>query len=197
MDALRIGIGDLAWSTQLLADAFDGKAPAAQLFRAPNARAKLVYFMACSARYALLYGEGYATAERSGAAFWLLPDATSMTPGRMYRAGMFAAPLRLGLRDLRAFGAFATHTDRVHRQAVPGPHYYLLALGVHPEAQGKGVGPRLIAGMLERAERERLPVYLETQSPENVVLYERMGFSVASDEPIARTTLRNWGMIKR
>jgi hypothetical protein len=51
--------------------------------------------------------------------------------------------------------------------------------------------------MLERAERERLPVYLETQSPENVVLYERMGFSVASDEPIARTTLRNWGMIKR
>jgi hypothetical protein len=24
-----------------------------------------------------------------------------------------------------------------------------------------------------------------------------MGFSVASDEPIARTMLRNWGMVKR
>jgi ribosomal protein S18 acetylase RimI-like enzyme len=164
------------------------------MFRGPKARNKLRYFMRCGCKYALLYGECYATAERDAVSLWLLPGATHMTPGKMFRAGMFAAPFRFGLRDFKAFSSFVAHTDKVHREAVPEPHYYLLTLGVSPPAQGKGTGGRLLRDLLGRAEREGKPVYLETQRPENVALYQRFGFKVVSDEAIPQIDLRNWGM---
>jgi ribosomal protein S18 acetylase RimI-like enzyme len=197
MRTKHLKLDNLGRATAVLADAFRSRPPATSLFREPDADAKLVYFMECSARYALLYGECQATEDESGVALWLLPGATRMTPLRMFRARMFAAPLRLGLRDFRAFGAFAAHTDKVHRAAVPEPHYYLLALGVRPDRQGKGVGGQLLRGMLARADREGAPIYLETQSPENVSLYQRFGFEVASDELIPGLDLRNWGMVRR
>jgi ribosomal protein S18 acetylase RimI-like enzyme len=114
----------------------------------------------------------------------------------MFRAGMFAAPFRFGLRDMKAFAAFVEHTDKVHRSSVPEPHHYLLTLGVMPQAQGRGAGSRLLRGMLERAEQERKRVYLETQRPENVAIYQRFGFEVASAAPIADLSLTNWGMVR-
>lgn len=197
MDTLRMGRADLSWAVELLTDAFERRPPATAIFRDPGGREKLAYFMRCGCRYALSNGECYATGERDGAALWLLPGATHMTPGRMFRAGMFAAPFRFGLRDFKAFGAFVEHTDAVHRRVLPEPHYYLLTLGVAPPAQGKGAGGRLLRHMLRRADREAAPVYLETQLPENVALYQRFGFEVVSDEAIAGIGLRNWGMVRR
>ncbi|MXO75394.1 GNAT family N-acetyltransferase [Altererythrobacter aerius] len=192
----RMGSSDLPWATELLTAAFDGLPPATHLFHGPGAGAKLAYFMRCGCRYALLYGECHTTEERDAAALWLVPGATQMTPVRMLHAGMFAAPMRFGLRDFRAFAAFAGHTDKVHRQAVPGPHYYLLTLGVAPESRGKGAGGRLLRQMLRRADDDRMPVYLETQRSENVPIYERFGFQVTSIEPVAHLGLRNWGMLR-
>jgi ribosomal protein S18 acetylase RimI-like enzyme len=188
---------DLGWGTDVLVDAFDGHPPGSHLFREPHAAAKLRYFMECTCKYALLFGECHSTEEQTGVALWLLPNATAMTPWRMFKAGMFAAPVRLGLRDFRAFGAFAKHTDRVHREAVQEPHYYLFALGVRADHQGRGLGSSLVTGMLERSSREATPVYLETQSLGNVELYERLGFRVVSDELIPGLDLRNWGMVRR
>ena len=188
---------DLPWATDVLVEAFDGHPPGVQLFREPGAATKLRYFMERTCRYALMFGEGHASEDKSGVALWLIPDATHMAPWRMFRAGMFSAPFHLGLRDFKAFGAFAKHTDVAHRKAVSEPHYYLFALGVRSEAQGRGVGSRLITDMLERASSEARPVYLETQSPENVSLYERLGFDVVSDAPIPGLGLRNWGLVRR
>ena len=197
MQIKRMTLTDLPWATDLLVDAFDGHPPGLQLFREPNAATKLRYFMECTCKYALMFGECYSPEDETGVALWLLPNATQMTPWRMFRAGMFAAPFHLGLRDFKAFGAFAKHTDQAHREALPEPHYYLFALGVRTDRQGRGVGNCLIAGMLERASREAKPIYLETQSPENVGLYERLGFDVVSDEPIPGLELHNWGMVRR
>ncbi len=195
MNTQRMSMGDLGWATELLTHAFEGHPPATQLFREPRARTKLAYFMRCC-KYALLYGECYTTAERDAVALWLLPGATHMTPGRMFRAGMFVAPLRFGFRDFRAFGEFVGHTDKVHRDALPERHYYLLTLGTAPGSQRAGAGGRLMRDMLERADRARKAVYLETQRPENVPIYERFGFEVVSEAPIPGIDLRNWGMVR-
>jgi len=196
MNTRPMAMSDLGWSTELLTDAFDGLPPATQMFRGAGARDKLAYFMRCGARYALLYGECQATAEKDAVALWLVPGATHMIPPRMLRAGMFAAPLRFGLSDFKAFGAFVGHTDKVHREVAPDPHYYLLTLGVAPEAQGRGAGGRLVRTMIERAKAEGKPVYLETQRPENVPIYERLGFRVASETEIPNIGLRNWAMLR-
>lgn len=58
------------------------------------------------------------------------------------------------------------------------PHYYLLAIGVDPPRQGKGIGSRLMTPILDRCDREGMPAYLESSKERNLALYERHGFRV-------------------
>ncbi|MFS0695352.1 GNAT family N-acetyltransferase [Streptomyces nitrosporeus] len=56
-------------------------------------------------------------------------------------------------------------------------HEYLLMIGVLPGRQGEGIGEALIAGVLERCDREGVPAYLEASSERSRGLYERLGFA--------------------
>ncbi|GAA3068180.1 GNAT family N-acetyltransferase [Pseudonocardia yunnanensis] len=60
-------------------------------------------------------------------------------------------------------------------------HLYLPFLGVRPERQGRGLGGRLLADRLARADADGLPAYLEASSPRNAPLYERHGFRPTGD----------------
>lgn len=57
-------------------------------------------------------------------------------------------------------------------------HYYLAALGVRPEWQGKGVGRILLDAVHKMSEshKESTGVYLETATEANVRLYEHFGY---------------------
>ena len=59
-----------------------------------------------------------------------------------------------------------------------GPHIHLLIMGVSQEFQGRGFGGKLLRAVVEEAETERKPIYLETQKEDNVNFYEKYGFSV-------------------
>jgi hypothetical protein len=74
---------------------------------------------------------------------------------------MLAAPLRFGMIDFKAFGSFVGHTDRVHREVAPDPHYYLLTLGVAAGAHGVALADAW-SGPCSSAPMRRKPVYLET-----------------------------------
>ena len=197
-DVIRPGPDDIEWMTALLTQAFLVEAPTTHLFVGPHRERQVRYFMRCSVAYAAHFGECHATAERRGVALWLLPGATAMTPARMRVAGMFSAPWRMGPRAFLRFMGFAAHTDRLHRAAAAEPHYYLFALGVHPDARGEGIGRQLTRGMFERADREGRPVYLETQDARNVRLYESLGFEVVVEEAFPKLDgLVNRGMVRR
>lgn len=56
------------------------------------------------------------------------------------------------------------------------PHWYILAVGVGPEHQGRGLGSALLAPTLERCDRDGLPAYLEASSERSAALYQRLGF---------------------
>ncbi|HDZ16695.1 MAG TPA: N-acetyltransferase, partial [archaeon] len=51
-------------------------------------------------------------------------------------------------------------------------------IGVSQEFQGNGFGGKLLRAIVEKAEIERKPMYLETQNEKNVSLYEKYGFHV-------------------
>lgn len=76
------------------------------------------------------------------------------------------------------------------------PHWYLGLLGIRPDKQRTGVARGLLEPMLSRAERESLPVFLETGAQGNIDFYARFGF-----EQIAEDTVPNgpvvWGLLKR
>ncbi|MFE7708894.1 GNAT family N-acetyltransferase [Streptomyces sp. NPDC057486] len=56
-------------------------------------------------------------------------------------------------------------------------HEYLLLIGVSPERRGEGIGSALMAEVLERCDRDGVPVYLEASNARSRRLYERLGFT--------------------
>ena len=70
--------------------------------------------------------------------------------------------------------AFSRVTEE-HKELMNGiPHWYILVIGVSPEAQGKGVGRKLIEAAIAIA--GDMPMYLDCHNG-NVPFYEKLGFS--------------------
>jgi ribosomal protein S18 acetylase RimI-like enzyme len=73
------------------------------------------------------------------------------------------------------------------------PHVYVELVGVHPAAQGKGIGSTLLDHVFESADAAGHPVYLETSNPRNLPLYERLGFRpIDSYESRGNTSWNLW-----
>ncbi len=128
-----------------------------------------------------------------GAAVWLPPGAYPRGARRdtLNLLHDLRSVHRLGPRALagmRLYGAI----DRAHHR-VHEPHWYLALLGSDPGWQRRGVGSALVSVVLERADREHTPAYLETQKPENVPWYRRHGFEVV-DELRSRGCPTMWTM---
>jgi len=79
------------------------------------------------------------------------------------------------------WGRVFEHLDRLHPME---PHWYLATLGVAPDARGRGVGRALLATLLERADRDALPCYLETDVAANLGFYEPAGFRVEQESQV-------------
>jgi ribosomal protein S18 acetylase RimI-like enzyme len=62
------------------------------------------------------------------------------------------------------------------------PHFYLIALGVHPNFQGRGYGRRLLDEVqsLSEAHPTSTGVGLDTEKPSNVSFYEHCGYRVTA-----------------
>lgn len=56
------------------------------------------------------------------------------------------------------------------------PFVYLLIVGVRPELQGRGHGGALLRALHVRAEHAPGGVQLETEAPDNIPLYEHLGY---------------------
>jgi ribosomal protein S18 acetylase RimI-like enzyme len=87
--------------------------------------------------------------------------------------------------------------DRLHGQAITGPHWFLLVLGVNPTHQGQGVGGAQLKPGLEMADRQGLACYLETNNEKNLAFYQRYGFEVAGQERPDPEGPFVWGMVRK
>jgi ribosomal protein S18 acetylase RimI-like enzyme len=96
----------------------------------------------------------------------------------LIRAGLLLTPLALGLTATRRLSRLGAVNAALHRKYAPRPHLYLQMIAVALEGQGRGVGSRLLAHGLARADASGRAVYLETDVPRNLALYQRHGFEV-------------------
>lgn len=144
--------------------------------------------------YALLYGRAYTTPELEGVACWLPPGQNKLTLSRIVRSGLHATPVKMGWTAYRRFDAYVTYADRFHEHYAPASCWYLWAIGVDPPHQGKGIGSRLIAPVLERARADGTACYLETGTERNVRFYEKHGFKVVGEGRAPRLGVPVWAM---
>lgn len=113
-------------------------------------------------------------------AVWLPPGAFPWSLTRKLR--VLPAMVRVCAAYPGAFRRFVQYGSRVeahHRDADPS--WYLVVLSVRPERQRRGLGGRLMAPILEKADREGVTCRLETADPKNVGYYQRFGFEVVGE----------------
>lgn len=117
-------------------------------------------------------------------------------PGGMPRDARMLAELirflplavRLGPGTTRALNQY----QRITRAAAPAePHHYLAMVGVAANHQGAGHGRRLVERVkqLARLHPDSTGVALDTENPDNVALYERMGFQLTEVTQLGRLSI--------
>lgn len=146
-------------------------------------------------KHSLKYGKVYCSSTNlEGIAAWLPSDNVNMNFFQLIRSGALFSALKLGniigkkIRDV--FRMIIEDRD----SNMKGPYIYLYAIGVSPEHQGKGIGSSLINKMIDSLPPE-LPIYLETESEQNVKLYEKLGFRVLKKITVPTLELPMWEML--
>jgi ribosomal protein S18 acetylase RimI-like enzyme len=122
---------------------------------------------------------------------WAATDGTAMLGVAAWQApGRYPWSLGRNLRALPTILSILRHAPGSFRDLVKfgstidshfpteKPLWYLQVIGVSPEAQGLGVGTRLLEPVLGLADRERLSCYLETSNERAVPFYLRAGFEI-------------------
>lgn len=92
-------------------------------------------------------------------------------------------------RGLKVQGGIDAHRPKGH-------FWYFHYVGVRPAHQGKGHGGRIIRAQTAVADAEALPCWLETATPENVPLYERLGFVTQVEWDVPGGGPHFWGMMR-
>ncbi|HSV85447.1 MAG TPA: GNAT family N-acetyltransferase, partial [Levilinea sp.] len=139
---------------------------------------------------ALPYDLIYTTSDLCGAALWHPPDKKNDLRRDLMLAIHSAAEIRVG----RNFISLVMLGLRLALNEPKERHFYLAILAVDPNVQGKGIGARLLAPVLERCDTQRMPSYLVTDTTRAVRFYQRLGFQVRRQIPIFRTSLSLWTM---
>ncbi|HWA63798.1 MAG TPA: N-acetyltransferase [Caulobacteraceae bacterium] len=131
-------------------------------------------------------------ASGGAAAIWMPFEWLGPTP---LSQELRALPTLLFATGLARFGRLAAmRADMDKHHPMERRHAYLWFLGVARQAQGRGVGSRLLKHATDRLDAEGLPAYLETQTERNVGLYRRHGFEVISEHKARADAPNMWSM---
>ena len=151
------GTEDIGTAADILARAFATDPVVSQFIaNVPRNAARRAKFFEFECRLTLSgFGEIWLDDDGLGAAIWRHP-------------GGYPEPASVQLRNLpryvllfpREFLKASRALSTVAKAHPREPHWYLVAVGVVPEAQGEGRGAKLLEPVLRRCDEERVPAYL-------------------------------------
>ncbi|MBF9220245.1 GNAT family N-acetyltransferase [Hymenobacter ruricola] len=198
--ARRLEPADLAWATALLAASCAGHPVLSYCCTGPDAPAQRVWLLERLLRFGLRYGRVYTNPTQTALAVWLGPGQPAASLWRLLRSGLLPTALwRLRGGGLRRLRHFLAATAWLRRQSVATTrHHYLLALAVHPTARGQGQGRRLLQATMGAMQAPHVPCYLDTQLPEQLPFYQRIGFRLMGQCPpdLRAGGPPTWGLLR-
>ncbi len=163
------------------------------LFPEKDIEISLYYTFQYMVREGILYGEGYATLNLEGAAFWMDSENTGKNLWRMLRSGLLPLVVKLGIKTVLKMDYYDTFAKRLHIKHADFHHIYLCVLGVDLEHQRRGHTKGLLNDKLSSG----LSCYLETTNPENISFYEHHGFELLEESTLPDTELKIFPMLRK
>lgn len=153
--------------------------------------------------FALALAEGFQAGrvdlidrEGSGAAIWTVPD-DPVRSASAYAQRECALPDVLGDAGFEIFQQIVAGMERHLRRHQLASARYLSIVGIRPEAQGQGLGARLLAEGLRAADQHVAQCYLETFNARSLPFYERHGFRVREKLVETVTGRDYWLMVRQ
>ena len=129
----------------------------------------------------------------NGAAIWTT-DTPSAQRQAAYAQREDALRVLLGEQGFAHFTAIVDNMEHVLAQHDLQDAWYLSIAGIHPDAQGLGLGASVLAPGLAAVDAARALCFLETYNERSLPFYARLGFVVAGCYAEAVTGCDYWLM---
>ena len=82
----------------------------------------------------------------------------------------------LGENSLQTYSNIVQFMSKEADSLIDPDAWYLSIIGILPGYQGQGLGPGLVAPVLEQTDKFGVSTYLETFTPRNKSFYQRLGY---------------------
>lgn len=133
----------------------------------------------------------------AGVAGWVDDQSIEIGLAAAVASRMLLLPLRFGPAAMARLQRHERHVEPLVHAAIPGRFAYLWVLGVDPSRRGEGLGRATVAVALEQMREAGFDrCVLKTEQPDNVGLYEHLGFEVATATTVPASGLRPWVMVR-
>ena len=195
----RVQKRDIVRASKVLAGAFQRDPLWNKIYVGdPDIRKRFHALFEGGVRYCLKYGEVYAPSENLEGVIGLVPGKyADMNAWRAIRSGTIGVGMRMGLNTAMKMGTIFKSVVGDRCEHMAGCAFlYVLVFGVATELQGKGFGRKLMDAAIEKSEREGLHLYLETETEENVKMYEHFGFRLLKRVNLPIVGLPMWEMVR-
>jgi len=195
----RVQKGDIMLASKVLADAFQRDPLWKKIYeRDPDLEKRLRAAFEVSVRYCLKYGEVYAPSEDLEGVMGFVPGKyADMNVWNVIRSGSMGSVIIMGLNAAKKMAPIFKLVNEDRRKHMAGHTFlHLSVVGVTTELQGKGFGRKLITAAIDKSQREGLQLYLETETEENMKVYEHFGFRLLKKITLPIVGLPMWEMVK-
>jgi ribosomal protein S18 acetylase RimI-like enzyme len=143
-----------------------------------NRHNKLFWLMEKLVLYGNKYGKiGITNEPINGVIIWLKPSSPMLSIRGLIEVGILRMPVIFGPRGTNKLIRISHEWEYLQKRE-PKRHWYLLAIGVDPAKQGRGIGSSLMMPILLEADQSKLSCYLETMTIKDIQFYNRHGFEI-------------------
>ena len=140
----------------------------------------------------------YADSEEiNGYAVWLPLGFTGSKVLPFLKSGGLKFILRSGFSIIGRLVTYENYAMNLKKEFTGNVDWYLYNLSVKKSAQGKGIAGKLLRPMLRFCDEENIVTYLETNKESNVSLYEHFGFELSKKEPIPKSPVMHYAMVRQ
>lgn len=169
---IKAGSNDKDLVIDILTRAFETNKSANYIVKQDSKRIKrLAALMDYSFEMCHRFGKVYLSDDKKACALILYPDKKSTLNSLLLDVKLILRAI--GVENI---GKALKREGAIKAKQPKLPMYYLWFIGVDPKFKNQGIGSDLLRELIQESESEKLPIYLETSTLQNLPFYQKFGF---------------------